>query len=78
MDWFPYVFGTIKGLVLLTGMFFAVKWHYDQGRKGKEVEVRAVLRAGGAVAVVFVLALLVLGFLTLAFGRMLGMDLPFP
>ena len=78
MDWFPIVFGTIKGLVLLTGMFFAVKWHYDQGRKGKEVEVRAVLRAGGAVAVVFVLALLVLGFLTLAFGRMLGMDLPFP
>jgi hypothetical protein len=78
MDWFPYVFGTIKGLVLLTGMFFAVKWHYDQGRKGKEVEVRAVLRAGGAVAAVFVLALLALGFLTLALGRMLGMDLPFP
>jgi hypothetical protein len=78
MDWFPYVFGTIKGLVLLTGMFFAVKWHYDQGRKGKEVEVRAVLRAGGAVAAVFVLALLALGFLTLALGRMLGIDLPFP
>jgi hypothetical protein len=30
------------------------------------------------VAAVFVLALLGLGFLTLAFGRMLGMDLPFP
>ena len=78
MDWFPYVLGTIKGLVLLTGRFFAVKWHYDQGRKGKEVEVRAVLRAGGAVGAVFVLALLGLGFLTLALGRMLGMDLPFP
>jgi hypothetical protein len=78
MDWFPIVFGTLKGLVLLTGMFFAVKWHYDQGTKGKEMEMRAVLRAGGMVAAVFVLALLGLGFLTLAFGRMLGMDLPFP
>jgi hypothetical protein len=78
MDWFPIVFGTFKGLVLLTGMFFAVKWHYDQGKKGKEMEMRAVLRAGGTVAAVFVLALLCLGFLTFAFGRMLGMDLPFP
>ena len=78
MDWFPIVFGTFKGLVLLTGMFFAVKWHYDQGKKGKEREMRALLRTGGMVAVVFVLALLGLGFLTFAFGRMLGMDLPFP
>jgi len=75
MDWFPFVFGTIKGLVLLTGMFFAVKWHYDQGKKEKPMETRAVVRAGGAVAAVFVLALLGLGYATLAFGRMLGMDL---
>jgi hypothetical protein len=40
--------------------------------------MRAVLRAGGTVAAVFVSALLCLGFLTFAFGRMLGMDLPFP
>jgi hypothetical protein len=59
-------------------MFFAVKWHYDQGKKGKEMQTGAVLRAGGKVAAVFVLALLCLGFLTLALGRMLGMDLPFP
>jgi hypothetical protein len=78
MDWFPIVFGTFKGLVLLTGMFFAVKWHYDQGKKGKEMQTGAVLRAGGKVAAVFLLALLGLGFLTLAFGRMIGMDLPFP
>jgi hypothetical protein len=78
MDWFPIVFGTFKGIVLVTGMFFAVKWHYDQGKKGKVTETRAVLRAAGTVAAVFVLALVGLTIVTFALGRMLGMDLPFP
>ncbi|MBV8635265.1 MAG: hypothetical protein JO002_12295 [Burkholderiaceae bacterium] len=75
MDWIPIVFVTFKVLVLGTGMFFAVKWHYDQGRK--ELEKRAVLRAGGKVAAVFVLALLAVGFITFTLARKLGLDLTF-
>jgi hypothetical protein len=73
MDWIPIVFVTFKVLVLGTGMFFAVKWHYDQGKKDKdkEKEMRAVLRAGGKAAAVFALSLLGLGLLTFALIRML-------
>jgi hypothetical protein len=76
IEWIPIVFVTFKFLVLGTGMFFAVKWHYDQGKKGKEK--RAVLRASGKIAAVFVLSLLGLGLLTFLLIRMLGMDLTFP
>jgi hypothetical protein len=78
MDWIPVVFVTFKVLVLGTGMFFAVKWHYDQGKKEKEKEKRAVLVAGGKVAAVFVLSLLGLVLVTFALARMLGLDLTFP
>ncbi|KQV33218.1 hypothetical protein [Massilia sp. Root335] len=78
MDWIPVVFVTFKLLVLGTGMFFAVKWHYDQGKKGKENERRAVLRAGGKVAAVFVLSLLGLVVVTFALARILGLDLSLP
>jgi hypothetical protein len=75
MDWIPVVFVTFKVLVLGTGMFFAVKWHYDQG---KQEEKRAVLRAGGKVAAVFVLSLLGLVLVTFVLARKLGLDLTFP
>jgi hypothetical protein len=78
MDWIPVVFVTFKLLVLGTGMFVAVKWHYDQGKKGKENERRAVLRAGGKVAAVFVLSLLGLVVVTFALARILGLDLSLP
>jgi hypothetical protein len=80
MDWIPIIFVTFKGLVLGTGMFFAIKWHYDQGKKGqaKENEQRAVLRAGGKLAAVFVLSLFGLGFFAFSLLRMLGNDLTFP
>jgi hypothetical protein len=78
MDWIPIVFVTFKVLVLGTGMFFAVKWHYDQGRKGKEAERRAVLRAAGKVAAVFVLSLVGLAILTFVLAGMIGLDLTFP
>jgi hypothetical protein len=78
MEWIPVVFVAFKALVLCTGMFFAIKWHYDQGKKGKENERRAVLRAGGKVAVVFVVTLLGLGLVTFALARMLGLDLNLP
>lgn len=36
MDWVPVVFITFKVLVFGTCMFFAIKWHYDQGKKKKK------------------------------------------
>lgn len=35
MEWVPIVFLMFKALVLGMGMFFAIKWHYDQDRKKK-------------------------------------------
>lgn len=35
MDWVPIVLITFKVLVLGTGMFFSIKWHYDQDQKKK-------------------------------------------
>jgi hypothetical protein len=78
MDWFPIVAGTFKVLALCTGMFFAIKWHYDQGKKQKGTEKRALLRAGGTVAAVFVLSLVGHVFVTLVLARKLGLDLSFP
>ena len=79
MDWIPIVFIAFKILVFGTGMFFAIKWHYDQGKKekGKEKQ-RAALRAGGKVVAVVVLSLLGLSLLTFDLTRMLGLDLTFP
>ena len=78
MDWVPIVLATFKVLVLATGMFFAIKWHYDQGKKVEEKEKRAVLRAAGKVAAVFVLSLLGLLLFTFFLSRKLGLDLTFP
>jgi heme A synthase len=75
MEWFPIVFGTFKVVALGVGMFFAIKWHYDQAKK--ENDTRAVLSVVGKVAAVFVLALLGLGFCTFFLARKLGMDLTF-
>ena len=77
MDWVPIVFVAFKVLVFGTGMFFAIKWHYERGKKGKEKQ-GAVLRAGGKVAAVFVLSLLGLLLLTFGLSKMLGLDLTFP
>lgn len=78
MDWIPVVLVTFKFLVLGTGMFYAIKWHYDQGKKEKKREKRAVLRAGGMVTGVFVLSLLGIGLVTFVLCRMLGLDLALP
>jgi hypothetical protein len=73
MDWVPIVFITFKVLVFGTGMFLAVKWHYDQGKKGRHAERRAVLRSVGKVAAIFVLAVAGLLFVTFAVGKKLGL-----
>ena len=77
MDWVPVVFVIFKLLVLGTGMFFAIKWHYDQGQKGKQKERRAVLIVAGKVAALFVVVLVVLGLVTFALGEKLGLNLGF-
>ena len=45
LDWVPIVFVTFKALVLVIGMYYAIRWHYDQGKKhkDKQQEKRAVL-----------------------------------
>ncbi len=77
IDWIPVIFVIFKFLVLGTGMFFAIKWHYDQGKKGRIEERRAVLRAAGKIAALFVLAVLGLAIVTFILIRMLGMDVSF-
>ena len=78
MNWIPIVLVMFKILVFGSGVFFAIKWHYDQGAKGKERDMRAVLRGSGKAAAVFVLSLLALGYATFALSRMLGLDLTWP
>jgi len=81
MDWVPIVFITFKVLVFGTCMFLAIKWHYDQGREGRPIERRAVLRAAGKVslfAIIFVLLAAALLLATFAFSKKLGLDLTFP
>jgi hypothetical protein len=78
MDSIPIVFVTFKVLMLGTGMFFAVKWHYDQGKKEKAMDKRAVLSAAGKVAAVFLLSLVGLVLITFVLSRKLGLDLSFP
>ena len=70
-DWFPIVFVTFKVLVLVTGMFFAIKWHYDQGKT--QMDKRALLLTVGKVGAVFLLLLGGLVYVTFAVIRMLGM-----
>ena len=75
MDWIPIVLVTFKVLVLGIGMFFALKWHYDQGKKGKPMEKRALLRSSGKVAAIFVLSLLALALFTFMLVKTVGLNL---
>jgi len=78
MDWFPIVAGTFKGLALATAMFFAIKWHYDQGKKGKETERRALFRSAGKIAAVFALAALAVSLLTFFLLSRVSLNLTLP
>ncbi len=52
MDWVPVVFITFKVIVFGTCMFYAIKWHHDQGKKAKEearLRKEAVERAAAAI-----------------------------
>ncbi|MFC3440133.1 hypothetical protein ACFOKF_02795 [Sphingobium rhizovicinum] len=75
MDWVPVVFIIFKVAVLGTGMFFAIKWHYDQDKKTRKGEV---LSAVGKISAVLALSLLGLLFFTFMLARTLGLDMTFP
>ena len=74
IDWVPIVFVTFKVLVFGTAMFFAIKWHYDQGKK-KGASRRELLVASGKIVAVFTLLLLCVLLFTFCLATMLGMDL---
>ncbi|WP_367269793.1 hypothetical protein [Roseateles sp.] len=78
MEWVPAVFIVFKVTVLSIGMYLAVKWHYDQGRKHGTEKQRAVLRACVKLVAAFVVLAAVLLLLTFKFGTMLGIDLTNP
>ena len=76
MDWVLVVFVLFKGLVFVTGMVFAIKWHYD--REKTTVDRRALLGMSAKLGAVFMLLLLVLLSLTFGLAKSLGMDLSLP
>jgi hypothetical protein len=77
MEWVPAVFIAFKVSVLSIGMFYAVKWHYDQGQKKGTETQRAVLCASLKLAALFVLLVAGLLLLTFSVGTRLGLDLNF-
>lgn len=76
MDWVLIVFVLFKSLVFATGMYFAIKWHYD--REKKWADRHALLRAGGKFVAVFAGLLVLLLVFTFRIARTLGMDLNLP
>ena len=71
MDWVPVVFLIFKFSVLGLGMFYAIKWHYDQD---KRVLKGAVIRSVGKLAAIMALALMVLMFAANTLLNMLSLD----
>ncbi len=75
MEWFPIALGTFKALTLGAAMFYAIKWHYDQGEKGGTL---ALLRTGGTVTAAFLLTVVIVVLIAYALSNMLGLDLSYP
>jgi heme/copper-type cytochrome/quinol oxidase subunit 2 len=43
MNWVPIVFIIFKVGVLGIGMFFSIKWHYDQAKSSKPVNMKRII-----------------------------------
>ena len=71
MDWVPVVFLIFKFSVLGLGMFYAIKWHYDQD---KRILKGAVIRSVGKLAMIMVGALIILMFAANTLLNMLSLD----
>lgn len=72
MDWFPVVFIIFKIVVLGIGMFFAIKWHYDQDKKAQKGEVLSTV---GKMATILVISLFIILFITFTIANRIGIDL---
>lgn len=75
MEWVPVGFITLKALVFCATMFFAIKWHYEQGQG---LSRRALLLTAGKVAAIFILVLAAVLLLTFGVAQALGMELTLP
>jgi hypothetical protein len=78
MNWIPIIFVIFKVIVLSTGMFFAVKWHYDQGQKGRNDKTFAVTSTAFKVAGAFVFMAFVMLFFTYELCSKFGLDMSMP
>lgn len=47
IDWVPVAFLTFKVLIFGACMFFAIKWHYDQGNKVMDRRALVVMPLDG-------------------------------
>ena len=74
MDWVPIAFGTFKVVALCVAMFFAIKWHYDQGKKGDR---KALLRSIAKMAALLILAAVVVALITFGLIRWFGLDMSY-
>ena len=70
IDWVPVVFLTFKFLIFGACMFFAIKWHYDQGKI--KMDKRTLLRKGGILAAAFIVALALVLLFTFGWQRCSG------
>ena len=69
-------FITFKALVFGACMFYAIKWHYEQGKKKGE-DSRTLLLTSTMVVGGFVAAVGLVMYLTFYLATSLGMDLSF-
>lgn len=76
MDIVLVAFSVFKGLVFVTGMVFAIKWHHEQEKK--RAGGHGLLRMGAKVFAIFLVLLVVLLTLTFTLASSLGMDLNLP
>ncbi|MCD2178174.1 hypothetical protein [Rhizobium sp. C1] len=56
MNWVPVVFIIFKVGVLFIGMFFSIKWHYDQRKSSEPINIKRIsleffLYAAGALTI---------------------------
>ena len=71
MDWVPIAFDAFKVTALPIAMLFAIKWHYDQAKVG--TQSRPTRQA--KVTVMFVVALVAVGFVVYCFSMKFGLNL---
>lgn len=43
MEWVPVVLIIFKVAVLAIGMFFSIKWHYDQSKSSKPLNIPRII-----------------------------------